>query len=452
MKYPIVTFCLALVMSQTSANDFFSEVDVVEPVSTPSNNLLLNFEFQQTLGYGFRSPELPNSREESGVNRLQSDFLFTVDWQLPRNFSLYSQQGFTQDFTTELRDEDFYSQQEQEDKEFQWQARENWVQYSNGGFWVRGGNQQAAWGQTETMNVLDLNNPVDNRWLGQRDLDDSRVSVLALETAYQMGSTSLGLWLAGTEAVNEEGVEGSEFDRLAGIRHLNLELEDQEPDQAYEWLLKLAYSGEGYDLAVIGGQTVLDDYYLSRVQGNQFGPTGLEFSRPETAVIGFQANQVLNSWLIKTEWAYFERQHQRPDGDAILSPWPESEQALGSLGFEYSGFSDTQISLEWNLDYLEQAERLTAYDRSDWASGAGLRLNRSFFNERSEASAVVVALPSHLGLGSNGIITRLEWSQDLSDTLFTGVKLIDYSAPEEESDLHAYRNNDAIIVWLAYKI
>ncbi len=152
-------------------------------------------------------------------------------------------------------------------------------------------------------------------------------------------------------------------------------------------------------------------------------------------MLGFALNVATGNWLWKAEAAYL-------DGFKFSGAPGERFDRLDALaGAEYSGLTDTTISLEVvNRRLLDFDARLSGTPedgrRSDFQSA--LRLTRSFLNEALE----LTFLASTHGLdGGNGGLQRLQAAYDVNDSLVVTGGLISYLNGEKLNFSNVGRND-----------
>jgi hypothetical protein len=165
--------------------------------------------------------------------------------------------------------------------------------------------------------------------------------------------------------------------------------------------LALSLSGTftGLDLALYGAHIFSHQGHL------EYTSTGLTRRYERLYMVGAAANLVRGNWLIKGELAHLNGLEFAND------PGTGYNRSDFMLGFEYSGFTDTTISLEWALswlwdfkDQLEAAPDLAREDDHRWA----LRFTRDFMHEELELTVLATALGPDLR-GGGYIRTQLDY-------------------------------------------
>ena len=211
---------------------------------------------------------------------------------------------------------------------------------------------------------------------------------------------------------NKTAVPGSDFFAL------NIALPpEQKPSRTFDnQEIGLALDGvfNGWDLALYAAD-FFDDQSHVALDGDT-----LARKHARLRMLGLAVDLASGNWLWKTETAY-------TDGFEFGGAPGEQFDRLDILiGVEFSGLTDTTISLEAvNRRLLDFDERLSEAPedgrRTDFQSA--LRLNRRFLNETLDLT--FLALTHDLD-GSNGAVQRLQASYDFNDSLTATGGLINY--------------------------
>jgi hypothetical protein len=303
--------------------------------------------------------------------------------------------------------------------------------------WLRGkvtpdidvtvGRQVVIWGRSETIRVLDVLNPLDNREPGRVDLEDLRRPLSMLEVKGYAGDWSLAAIAIPEIRFDENPVVGSDF--FPGT----VELGEEKPRHFDDVELAGALNGvfSGWDVSFVGAW-FWDD--RPRLAGGAF-PNRLVHDRLWMAGLG--GNYTIGSWLLKGEAAY-------TDGFGFFGVDDEKSRLDALLGVEYYGFTDTNIVLEAAQRHLFAHEsamrRAPNFVREDTAEIA-LRITRSFLRERLRATLVAVALGWN---ARDGSIARFDVEYDVLDALTVGAGLLLYQKGDLPP-LDTWADNDRLL-------
>jgi hypothetical protein len=279
------------------------------------------------------------------------------------------------------------------------------------GFDLRVGRQIVVWGKADTLRVTDVLNPLDLRLPGRIDLDELRLPVTMSKLAHHRGPWTLSATVVHEPRYNKTAVPGSDFFAL------NIALPpEQKPSRTFDnQEIGLALDGvfNGWDLALYAAD-FFDQPHVALDGGT------LVRKHARLRMLGLAVDLASGNWLWKTETAY-------TDGFEFGGAPGEQFDRLDILiGVEFSGLTDTTISLEAvNRRLLDFDERLSEAPedgrRTDFQSA--LRLNRRFLNETLDLT--FLALTHDLD-GSNGAVQRLQASYDFNDSLTATGELINY--------------------------
>lgn len=302
---------------------------------------------------------------------------------------------------------------------------------------IKIGRQIVVWGKSDNIRVTDVLNPLDNREPGLTDIEDLRLPVFMAKADYYFGP-----WCVSTIAIpeirfNKDPVPSSDFypvDTPPPPR--------DHPDSFTlsdtEWALSLSGVFSGWDLALYWARVYNDSFYLAPLPSG-----GLERRHARVTMAGASANLALGNWLLKAETAYL-------DGLRFFADPGEDYRRLDVLaGVEYSGFTDTTLSLELvdrRLFAFDQALEAEPDDarQDDWQWV--LRFTRKFWHETLE----VTLLASTYGLdGGHGSFQRLQAVYDITDRWSGTLGLMLY----QSGDRMNFRNlgdNDRIFFSLQY--
>ena len=282
--------------------------------------------------------------------------------------------------------------------------------------WIRGsphpnldiklGRQVVIWGRSETLRVLDVLNPLDNREPGRADLEDLRLPVTMARVDGYLGDWSLSLMGIPEMRPDKNPVVGSDF--YPGSQPIGQE----EPKAFRDWEAAGALTGifSGWDLS-FHGAWYWDDQ-------PRFQPGNPDLVHDRLYMLGVGGNFTTGSWLFKYEFGYVN--------GLGFSQGPKRNRFDAFAGVEYYGFSDTTIVLEvlnrHLLSYdsaLLQAPNFTRRNTQEIA----LRVSRNFWNDRLHITGVGFLQGWD---ARDGAVARIDIDYDLADALQAGVGVLTY--------------------------
>lgn len=286
------------------------------------------------------------------------------------------------------------------------EVREMWIRKSLTPWLdLKLGRQIVAWGSSEVFRLVDVVNPTDQREFAMTDVEDIRLGQTMTRMDMYTGPWNLTLLMVHGDRTPRTPEQGSDF---------------------YVWdapLPDLVDTDTGLDRpgfagALTGRFTGWDaGLYLARVnddtpytfQDNQ-GIDRLKY--PKINMAGLTLAKTFGNILLKSEMAFLDglKFSQAPDREF---------QGLDVLaGIEYSGFTDTTITLEmvnqhiFSLD-ADVANALERIKKNHVESA--LRLTRDFKNDTIHVTVVAGFMGA---TGQLGTFQRAEIEVDWSDTVY----------------------------------
>jgi hypothetical protein len=271
------------------------------------------------------------------------------------------------------------------------------------------GRQVVIWGRSETIRVLDVLNPLDNREPGRVDLEDLRRPLSMLQVKGYAGDWSLAAIAVPEIRFDANPVVGSDF--FSGT----IELGEEKPRHFEDVELAGALTGvfSGWDVSFVGAW-FWDDQ--PRPEGALF-PTRLVHDRLWMAGAG--GNYTVGSWLLKGEVAYL-------DGFGFFGEDDEKSRLDALAGVEYYGLTETNIILEAAhrhlFEYESALHRAPSFVRRNDAEIA-LRVTRNFLNDTLHATLVGVVFGWD---ARDGAVARFDVEYDVLDALSAGAGILLY--------------------------
>ncbi len=350
------------------------------------------------------APE-PGSADHRGLSALQAKLRLQADMDLPKGWKARIAGYGLHDLAYAIKGRDDFTQEQLDSLESEAELTEAWLR---GGLasWldIKIGRQIVVWGKSDNLRVTDVLNPLDTRVPGLTDIEDLRLPVFMTRLDAYSGSWNLSGYVIHEPRSNKTPPYGSDF-YPGGSSPPPPEDKPSWSLENQELALSLSGTFTGMDLALYGA------YIFSDLGHLEYTPTGLLRRYEKLYMAGAAANLAMGSWLIKSELAHFNGLEFAND------PGASYDRSDFMLGLEYSGFSDTTISLEWSLSWLwnfqEQLAAAPDVARQDdhrWA----LRFTRSFMHEELELTVLAAVLaPDFQGGGYIRSQLDYDWGQGL---------------------------------------
>jgi hypothetical protein len=233
---------------------------------------------------------------------------------------------------------------------------------------VKVGRQIASFGPADLLRVVDVLSPVDNREPGLIELEDRRLPAAMTRVDYFAGALRATGIAIHESRFDRQPVHGSDF---------------YPPDGGPLPERKRANGGSDTEYGLVIGDTFGSTdvaLYFARYfeRSPHLAPPGvLDHSR--LTLLGASATAALGAWVLKAEAAHVQGLR------SFREPHAKRARSDALLGFEYSGFTDTELSVEIALRHLHDFEHALALapDRARRDSvELSLRLARSLRNDR----------------------------------------------------------------------
>ncbi|MBW2390929.1 MAG: hypothetical protein JRG89_21210, partial [Deltaproteobacteria bacterium] len=302
------------------------------------------------------------------------------------------------------------------------------------------GRQVVNWGRSESLRVLDIINPLDNREPGLVDIEDIRRSVGMAKLGVFFGDWTLTLLAIPEVRYNIQPAFGSDF---------SPDIEGEIPDFTDPIKLKkfndslspakqeifadfLAFAAEADNLTDIDEQVASDfgkssefamnltgvfsgwDVSVQAARYNDDSPHfdvkdgRLEHSR--LWMLGSGANYTVGSWLFKAEIAYV---------DGLEYMWTEDEKSRTDfmLGVEYYGLNDVNIVLEVarrHINDFEDSMKLFLDFAQEDTLESALRVTVNLMNDHIHLTLLGFAIGAK---AQDGSFVRLSGEYDVMDAL-----------------------------------
>lgn len=419
------------------------KVDAVSSATPPSRRGQCRLSGTVTqsaaVNYAHEAPP-PGGTDWRGLSRFRSELDLRLDIKLPGDWKArLAGRGFY-DWAYLIRGRDNFTDDTLAAMEWEAEPREVYLQGELApGLDLKLGRQVVVWGKADNIRVVDVLNPLDQREPGMVDIEDLRLPTTMIKADYYFGSWSLTGIVIPELRFNKNPPFGSDF--YPGARRL----EEIKPGMGLDNLeYALALSGvfSGWDLSLHFA------HYFDRAGHyawvpNPFNLPLVELKHSRLTMLGAAANLALGNWLVKAETAWLNGL------EFMAAPDEKFNRLDGMLGLEYSGFSDTTISVEWAARWLTdyQTRLKSAPDQADETDFTTMiRLTRDFDHDTWKLTGLI----GLFGLGfQGGGFVRLQLDYDIADGWELTVGVIDYIAGSARP-WGMYGDNDRVFASLAW--
>ena len=353
--------------------------------------------------YAHHQPEVgQNDFRGLSSSKLSTDI--NLEYKLPNDFKMKSTLKAYKDFIYDLKDDEYRTTPKDYDKDAE--INELYVQGSlNSKIDVKIGRQIVVWGKSDNIRITDTLNPMDNTTPGMVDIEDLRLGRTMSKIDYFVDKWAIAGIVLHENRYSKMPRHGSDFAPLNQIQ-ANM-MSTKEPSNSLKdsgIALSASANLEGQDIAF---------YYSNQYVDNTIYRSNM---------LGMGYNKVLDSFLFKTEFAYFDNY----DSSTVES------KLDGLVGLEYNGISDGSISFEManKNDDIQYA----------------LRFTQSYINQTLDFTALYSAFGKEL---EDGGFLRVWADYDIDDKLSTSIGFINYIGGDV-AQFEMIKDNDRVFASLKY--
>lgn len=390
-----------------------------------------------TLGtaYNFaHSAPATGETDYRGLSRLRGKLNLELDYDITTKWRAHVAGYGFYDAVYQINGRDNYTSEVLDAYESETELGEAWLQGKlTRSVDLKLGRQIVVWGKSDNIRVTDVINPLDNREPGMVDIEDLRLPLSMARLDYYVGDWGLTALAIPEIRFNKNPAYGSDFYPYPTAMPYEAVPADGGNNTEYALAANGIFSG--WDLSLYWGQ-LYDDTPHSVMVGST---PQLQHSR--LTMTGLAANAAVDNWLLKAELAYF-------NGLEYSSLPGQSMQRMDTLlGVEYSGFSETTLSLEVvnrhvaNYDSALLSDGIVA---DEWQTA--LRYQGDFMHARLHLLALLSAFGDDL---ADGGFYRYSAAYDIADALTLTAGVVTYQKGNK-IPFNGISNNDRIFIDLKY--
>ena len=269
------------------------------------------------------------------------------------------------------------------------------------------GRQIVAWGKSDNIRITDTINSMDYTTPGMTDIKDLRLGRFMSKVDYSISNS----WNVNAIALHENRYSKMpEYGSDYFIKPNTI----KEPSNTISntgFAVSANTNMRGQDISIYASHDYVDN------------------TNYKTNMLGFAYNIVKNSFLFKTEAAFFDNY-----GNDIIK---SNTDLLG--GLEYTGFTDTTISFEMANKFDKNIQK--------YGIQYALRATQSYINQTLDITFLYNAYGKDL---NNGGFARLWADYDISDKFTSSFGYIDYLSSNEPNYFEMIKDNDRLFASMAY--
>ena len=430
-------------LEQFDADDASPVPDRAEtaPSPPPAMNHSISGKFSLSTAYNVaHAPPPPGQTDWRGLSRLRSLLAVEVDVDPSDVLSIHASGYGFYDAAYAINGRNNYTPQVLDTYEEELELTETYALLSPvPNIDLRFGRQILVWGTSDNLRVTDVLNPLDLREPGLTDLEYLRLPVAMSRMDYYLRG-----WRFSAAAIHEIRFDktppyGSDYFPLS----TPLPPEDNPSTWGAdtEWAFSAGKAFSGWDMAVYAANHFNDSAHLETAPPGAASPFIRRHARLN--MVGAAASVAVGNWLLKSEAAW-------QDGFQYgVAPGETFNRLDVLVGLEYSGFSETTVSIEAaNREVLDFDDRLrmAQADAQPESFQSALRVVREFMND----TLTVTFLAMTYGpLGQDGAFQRFQVQYDLRDNIEITGGVVFYQSGDR-TEFSTIGDNDRLFAEVAY--
>lgn len=398
----------------------------------------------------------------TGISKLRTRVNLQLDVDLPFEWAFQAEGFAYYDWAYLAKGRSRFTDEVLDEYEYDVDSQDVWIRGTLlPGLDAKLGRQVVSWGRSDTLRVLDVLNPVDNREPGIADVEDLKRAASMARFDYYLGDWSLSLLAIPEIRFSQNPVVGSDFFPALPTPSLPagfppLAIVDEKPDSWKNWEAGAALTGifEGWDLSLHYAYYYEDFGVLRSVTPVVTPQASLLFlDHNRLWLAGGGGQSIFGNWLLKAEAAYVEGLGFTDSKDV--------SRVEAMLGVEYYGFSDAVVSLEAAhgriLDFPDGSSLSSVGTvAQEEVTQVAVRLTRSFLRERLNTTVVALLISGNgntgdlfTGRSEIGSVIRIDGSYELRDALVLTAGVVLY-VENDIPPLSTWGDNDRFFFELKY--
>jgi hypothetical protein len=313
---------------------------------------LLNFSgsvgISTSYSYAKDAPTDKTQADWSGLTKLRPYFSLTWDKKLGENWKTRISGKAFYDLVYSMKDRETFSDEVLNELEKEVELRELYLEGSPfGNLDIKLGKQIVAWGVANTLRVVDVLNPTDSLEFGMTDLEDVRLPIVMTKLDYYLGDLKLEAVVVHQIEFNKSAPFGGDYN--PSTQKLT-EVIPESSTENTEYGLALIGTFGGWDASLHWAQYFDDSSHfkitkITIIPGVGVVPT-LEQRHSRLTMGGATLSIPSGNFLWNAEAAKLQGMEFALVTDKTFS----RTDAL--VGTEYSGWSDTSLTLEFGVQHL----------------------------------------------------------------------------------------------------
>jgi hypothetical protein len=361
-----------------------------------------------------------NKAPHDNFSSLRTSLFLEYNKDLWDSFKLKINGNAFYDFSYALKGKNKFTQEELNALESEVELFDAYIQGSlTDDLDIKIGRQVVVWGKSDTIRVVDVLNPLDNRRPAMVDIEDLRLSTTMAKFNYYYENWSIAPIFVLEQREDKNPPFGGDFNPMP------IKQPSQKKPNEITYALNISGKFSGFDV----------DFYYANVYPNfEFYPRTDVNIKNKIDMYGAAIAYVYGSLLLKSEVAY--KQNYK-----FLSTLDQKFDRLDMLvGFDYSGITDTTISLDLSDKYFINPHNL---DQNNY-QGA-LRVTSDFLHDTLHANYLLTLFGKSFNEGG---YQRAWIEYEIADSINSTFGIVDYLGGNVFFD--AINDNDMLFCNISY--
>ncbi len=380
----------------------------------------------------------PDGTQFGGLSKLRTKLNLQLDGDLSRDWKLRANGFVFYDFAYLINGRDT-TREVLDEYEWEVEIQEAYLQGSlREDLDLKLGRQIVNWGRSDSLRVLDVINPLDNREPGLADIEDLRLPLAMVKLDYFWEEWTLTGLVIPEIRFDKNPPFGSDFNPSLGP------LPESKPDSFSsdaEYGMALTGIFRGWDVSFHALR------YWDDLAFTTLAPLGLLHSH--LWLVGGGGNYTTGSWLLKAELAYIDGFNFPRVISPFVAVFEERSRLDFMAGIEYYGINDWQFALEIANRHLFGFEAFMGSSPNfaqENTLETAIRITANFFNDRLRATGLAIRLGER---AQDGSIVRLSVSYALRDALYLEGGILLFQSGDSVL-LQSFGRNDRLFLELKY--
>jgi len=391
--------------------------------------------------YAKDAPADKTQADWSGLTKLRPYFSLTWDAKLGENWKTRISGKAFYDFAYGMKGSETFSDEVLSELEKEAELREIYLEGSPfGNLDIKLGKQIVSWGVANSLRVVDVLNPTDDREFGMTDLEDIRLPIAMTKLDYYLGNLKLEAVAVHQIEFNKSAPFGSDFN--PSTKKINEVIPESSAENT-EYGLALIGTFSGWDASLHWAQYFDDTPHFKITKVTIGAVPTLEQRHSRLTMGGVTLSIPSGNFLWKAEAAKLQGMEFALVTDKTFS---RTDVLVGS---EYSGWSDTSLTLEFGVQHLNDFDvKLEESPDSQLEDRIATTVSfmQDYINQTLHLSLVGMMIGKS---GEDGGVNRASLEYDVVDDFSVTGGVMLYQ-PGENAYFQSLNENDRIFFEVRY--